>query len=349
MLLPARCFITVIALLPVPAFACASCGCTLSTDAAAGYSSQPGWRVNLDYSFIDQSQLRHGGSSATPDQVVNQPADPAAGGGEIERDTLNRYLSLAVAYRPNADWAFTAIVPWIARNHTTFGTQDAPFTTAQIAPDQISGVALSGIGDIKLLASWQGLLPTHNLGLQFGLKLPTGQYGGQDVNTGAFVGHPARFQTGPQTGSALDTSLQAGNGSTDAIVGAYWYQAVSQDFDAYANVQYQAAIMHALDRPGADFRPGNQLGLTAGLRYEANPTWVPQVQVNLLRKSRDQGALADAFDSAGTVAYLSPGLTVSLKDTLQLYGFVQVPVFSRLQGYQLFPHWTATVGVSAGF
>lgn len=342
-------FLAALALLPAPVFACASCGCTLSTDAAAGYSSQPGWRINLDYSFIDQSQLRHGSGTATPDQVVNQPADPTANGGEIERDTINRYLNLSITYRPNADWGFTAVVPWVSRSHTTFGDQDAPFTPAQIAPDQISGVSLSGLGDIKLLTSWQGLLPTHNFGLQFGLKLPTGSYGGQDVNTGAFVGHPARFQTGPMAGDALDTSLQAGTGSTDAIVGAYWYQAISQNFDAYANVQYQTAIAHALDRPGADFRPGNQLNMTAGLRYEANPTWVPQVQINVLRKSHDTGALADEVDSAGTVAYLSPGLTVSVKKNVQLYGFVQLPVYSHLQGYQLFPRWTATAGVSAGF
>ncbi|MBS0213766.1 MAG: transporter [Proteobacteria bacterium] len=343
-----RAALAILSLLPVPAFACASCGCTLSTDAAAGYSSQPGWRINLDYSYIDQDQLRHGNGSASPGQVIDNPVEPSAGGAEIEKRTINRYLDLSLTYRPNADWGFTLVLPWVSRNHTTYGNQSAPFTPAEIAPDQISGVALSGLGDVKLMASWQGFLPTHNLGIQFGLKLPTGRYGGQDGN-GAIYGHPQMFQSGPATGSALDTSLQAGNGSTDFIVGAYWYQAVSQDFDAYVNGQFQAAITHNLDRAGGDFRPGNQLSLSAGLRYEANPTWVPQLQVNLLHKSRDQGALADTFDTAGTVAYLSPGITVSLRQNLQLYGFVQVPVYSRLQGYQLFPRWTATAGISAGF
>jgi hypothetical protein len=31
------------------------------------------------------------------------------------------------------------------------------------------------------------------------------------------------------------------------------------------------------------------------------------------------------------------------------YGLFQIPVYSNLNGYQLFPHWTATVGVSYGF
>lgn len=337
------------ALLPAHAWACATCGCSLSTDAAAGYSSQPGWRISLDYTYIDQGELRHGDGSATPEQVVDHPEDPTATGGEIEKDTINRYLNLGVSYRPNANWGFTAIVPWVSRNHTTFGDQDAPFTPSEVAPDQLSGVAFSGIGDIKLLASWQGFLPTHNLGVQFGLKLPTGRYGGQDEDSGAIAGHPTRFQSGPLAGDALDTSLQAGTGSTDAIVGVYWYQAISQDFDAYVGAQYQAAIAEKLDRPGADYRPGNQFTLTTGLRYEANPTWVPQLQLNLVRKSRDQGAFADTFDTAGTIAYLSPGITFSLRKDVQLYTFVQLPVYSRLQGYQLFPRWTATAGVSAGF
>ncbi|HEY2345180.1 MAG TPA: transporter [Xanthomonadaceae bacterium] len=337
-----------VALLPAHALACATCGCTLSTDAAAGYSSQPGWRINIDYSYIDQDSLRHGDGSASPEQIVDRPADPTAGGGEIEKDTINRYLNLGIAYRPNADWAFSAVLPWVSRNHTTYGDQDAPFTPDEVAPDQLSGVNLSGLGDMKLLASWQGFLPTHNFGVQFGVKLPTGRYGGES-DDGVFAGHPARFQSGPLAGDALDTSLQAGTGSTDLILGAYWYQAVSQDFDAYINGQFEAAVAEKLDRPGVDFRPGNQLTLSAGLRYEAHPDWVPQLQLNLLRKSRDQGALADTFDTAGTVAYLSPGITVSLRKNLQAYGFVQLPVYSRLQGYQLFPRWAASAGVSIGF
>ncbi len=75
---------------------------------------------------------------------------------------------------------------------------------------------------------------------------------------------------------------------------------------------------------------------------------MPQLQLNLQHKSADQGALATSPDSAGTVAYLSPGLSASLSKNLQLYAFVQVPVYSHLAGYQLFPRWTGTVGISMG-
>ena len=330
------------------AHACATCGCTLSTDAATGYSAQAGWRVNVEYVYLDQDELRHGGGSASPMQVVDQPSDPVAEASEIEKDTINRYVNLGISYHPNAEWGFSALLPYVDRDHTTFGEQPPPFTSAEIAPDQLSGARVSGIGDLKLLASYQGFLPTHNFGVLAGVKLPTGRYGGEN-EAGVVTGDPVFFSSGPLRGEALDASLQAGTGSTDAIVGAYWYQPIAQDFDAFASGQFQVAVAHRMDTPGMDFRPGNQVSANVGLRYEAHANWVPQLQLNLLRKSADQGALADRPDTAGTVAYLSPGLSVSLRGNLQAYGFVQMPVYSDLDGYQLFPHWAATLGLSMAF
>lgn len=332
-------------LAPQLAHACATCGCTLSTDAATGYSTASGWRINVDYTYIDQNQLRHGGSTASPDQVVNQPADPSLGGGEIEKVTTNRYINLGATYRFNADWGVSFVVPYVVRDHETYGTQLAPYTPEETGPGQVSGTRVAGLGDVKLIGSYQGFLPTHNFGVQFGIKLPTGNYGGQ-TDDGTLVGHPTTFHSGPALGQALDSSLQAGTGSTDLIVGAYYYQPVSQDFDVFVNGQFQAAVRQRLDRPGADFRPGNLASASFGLRYEAHADWVPQLQVNVFHRSADQGALADTPDTAGTVAYLSPGISASLTRNLQFYAFVQLPVYSHLQGYQLFPRWTGTVGLS---
>ncbi|QAU25422.1 transporter [Dyella sp. M7H15-1] len=334
-----------LAMLPQAAHACATCGCTLSTDAATGYSTASGWRINIDYTYIDQDQLRHGSSKATPEQVVNQPSAPSLGGGEIEKGTTNRYINVGATYRFNVDWGVTFIVPYVMRDHATYGTQLQPYTPAESAPDQISGAHVSGLGDAKILASYQGFLPTHNLGVQFGVKLPTGHYGGQALD-GNLVGHPVTFNTGPQVGQSLDTSLQAGTGSTDLIAGAYYFQPVSQNFDAFVNGQFQAAVKENLDNPGADYRPGNIASISFGLRYEAHANWVPQLQINWLHKTADQGFLADTPDTEGTVAYLSPGISGSLSKNLQVYAFVQVPIYSHLQGYQLFPGWTGTVGVS---
>ena len=200
-------------------------------------------------------ELRIGTHSATPADVVNHPSNPSLGGGEIEQGTINRYLTLGVNYRPSADWNVNLLVPYVVRTHSTYGTQVQPYTAAETAPDQVSGAHVDSLGDIKLIGNYQGLLPTHNLGLQLGVKLPTGHYG-----------TAVSFDHGPDAGSPLDASLQAGTGSTDVILGAYYYQAVSQDFDLFTNVQFQSAVAHQQNQPGNDFRPGNLETFSVGVR-----------------------------------------------------------------------------------
>ena len=89
--------------------------------------------------------------------------------------------------------------------------------------------------------------------------------------------------------------------------------------------------------------------MSFGIRYEANPTIVPQLQVNINHRSQDLGTLADTPNSAGTAAYLSPGVSVSILKDVQIYGFAQLPIYSKLEGYQLFPHVTGSVGLAYAF
>ena len=335
----------IVASASTPIFACATCGCTLSTGGANGYAGDGGWHLNLQYDFIDQSQLRKGSDSISSPRVAT--INDAGGDQEVERGTINRYLTLGLSYAANTSWSFNLQVPYIVRSHSTYGSGTNPLT-----PDQISSAHLSGIGDIKFISNFQGILPTHNLGVQLGVKLPTGNYGGPNNDGTGIVGNnPARFDGGPAAqevspGNLLDTSLQLGTGSTDLILGAYYYQAVSQNFDAFIDGQFQSAVVEKLDHNGENFRPGNQANLSLGLRYEADSNVTPQVQLNLNRRSHDQGALADTENSAGTVAYLSPGVSTHLGKNLHVYGFMQVPIYSHLDGYQLFPRWTATIGLS---
>jgi hypothetical protein len=325
------------------ALACATCGCTLSTDAAMGYSADPGWRINLEYDFINQNQLRSGADAISPNAAAMQ--NNVGGDQEIEHQTINRYTTLGISYSPSADWNFNLMVPFVDRSHSTYGAA----TSDEINQANLSAATSDGLGDVKFLIDYQGLLPTHNWGLQFGVKLPTGHYGGENAN-GALVGRdPVLFSSGPAVGSALDTSLNPGTGSTDLIVGSYYYQPVSQNFDAFINGQFQAAVSEKLDQPGQDFRPGNVTTVSFGLRYEENPDLVPQLQINMTHKSPDQGALADTIDTAGNVVYVSPGATVAVYKGLYAYGFVQLPVYERLQRYQVFPRWTASVGLSYAF
>jgi hypothetical protein len=308
---------------PLSAWACASCGCTLNADAAMGYSAEPGWRLSLEYDYIHQDQLRSGTHtiSTVPD------------GDELERETLNRYYTVGVDYNPNSDWSIALRVPYVNRTHSTYGDLESG---APLPP--LSYSRSFSLGDIKLIGAYQGILPNHNLGVQLGVKLPTGHYG-TDV----------KFESGPNAGEPLDASLQPGTGSTDVILGAYFYQAINDSWRFFANAQFESSLHAAQDQPGHDFRPGNSTTVSFGIRYENYLKWVPQLQMNLLHKGVDQGALADITDTAGYVAYLSPGLTTQLFGKVAVYGFAQLPVYSDLVGNQLFPHYTISVGASYAF
>src|SRR2546430_377513 len=204
---------------PVAAWACATCGCTLSADAAAGYSAMPGLRFNFEYDYINQNWLRSGTGAATAAQVVNNPSNPALGGGEIEKQTINHYLTMGMSYTPSPEWNVSVLVPYVMRSHTTFGQQPSPYNSSETASTQISGASLSDLGDVKIIGSYQGWLPTHNLGVQLGVKLPTGHYG-TAVN----------FHTRPNPRTPLDASLQAGTRRAPPTFGAPHYPGVRHKF-----------------------------------------------------------------------------------------------------------------------
>ena len=334
--------------LPTATLACATCGCSLSTDAAMGYSTDTGWHLSLQYDFVSQNQLRIGTHAVSAWQVAT--TNDGGGEQEVEQETTNRYTTLGLGYAPSEDWNLRLLVPYIDRGHGTYGQATNPITS-----EQLSGSTIKGLGDIRFIASYQGLLDDKGLGFQLGVKVPTGHYGGPSADGSSIVGRsPTAFNSGPiaqrpSPANLVDTSLQPGTGSTDVIVGAYYHRFIGDSVNAFVNGQFQSAVTHRLHQPGQDFRPGNTTTVSFGARYEANPAVVPQLQLNLFRKGRDQGALADNPDSAGTVAYLAPGVTVALPGNLQAFGFVQLPVYRNLNGYQLAPKWTASAGLGYAF
>jgi len=97
------------------AFACSSCGCTLSSDwDSQGFATQSGFRVDLRYDYIDQSQLRSG------TDAVDRADIPLPQDREIEQQTINRYTTLGLDYSPDADWGINLQLPHTNRSHTTY-------------------------------------------------------------------------------------------------------------------------------------------------------------------------------------------------------------------------------------
>ena len=62
-----------------------------------------------------------------------------------------------------------------------------------------------------------------------------------------------------------------------------------------------------------------------------------------------QGANANPQDTGGTFVNISPGLRYALSPDLDIYGFLQQPIYQHVNGVQLTSDWSALAGVSQRF
>jgi hypothetical protein len=303
----------VAAALPTSALACSSCGCTLNSDwASQGFKSNGGLSVDLRYDYFNQNDLRTG-TGRVDRAAITFPNDQ-----EIQQTTINRNTTLTLDYGFNADWGVSLQLPYLHRDHTTVAEGDTDISTSRS----------SSIGDLRVLGRYQGFSPEHDWGLQFGLKLPTGS---TNVN----------FSGGPQAGEPLDRGLQPGTGSTDLLLGLYRFGPISQSLDYFTQALLQVPLSSK-----DDFKPGLGANLTAaGIRYVSGGAVVPHLQINVRTERRESGANADIPNAGATLAYLSPGATATLTDKLKLYAFVQLPIYQRVNGLQLEPKYSASVGL----
>jgi hypothetical protein len=304
------------ALAPIDVQACSSCGCTLSSDwASQGLKTTAGWSIELRHDYFNQTDLRTG-TGRVDRAAITFPADD-----EIQQKTINRNTTLTVDDGINADWGVSLQLPYIHRYHTTIAGGDT----------DISESRSTSIGDARVLGRYQGFSPEHNVGVQFGLKLPTGR---TDVN----------FRAGPRMSEALDRGLQPGTGSTDLLLGLYTFGPINQSFDYFA----QALVQLPLNSKD-EFKPGAGVNLTAGIRHVTGGSFVPHLQINARSERKESGANADIPNSGATLVYLSPGATLALSDKLSVYGFAQLPIYQRVTGLQLEPKYSVSVGLHYGF
>ncbi len=297
--------------------ACSSCGCSISTDwASQGLSSGSGWRIDVRYDYVNQNQLRTGTGTVDRGGIVLPNPDQ-----EVQLNTVTRATNLFVDYSPNANWGVNVQVPYFDRNHTTIAPGDTDVSTSNT----------ESIGDVRVVGRYLGFSEDKSWGLLAGFKFATGSYHNN-------------FIDGPQAGNPLDRGLQPGTGTTDLLVGAFKFGSLSRNWDYFAQAMVQQAVNSV-----EDFRPGTALNVNLGLRYMAYEHVIPQIQLNTRMEKRESGANADVDNSGATLIYLSPGVTVHIAKSVQAFGFVQVPIYQNVNGWQIEPRYTVSAGVRVGF
>ncbi|OHX20206.1 hypothetical protein [Chromobacterium sphagni] len=310
------------------ALACASCGCTLSSDwESQGFTTQPGLKMDIRYDYLDQNQLRSGSGAITPAAA----SQLSQGNQEVEQYTRNQYLTLGFDYTFSDDWGVNVQLPYIDRSHSTLGTGSDGASPA----DGAYTSSTSDLGDVKVIGRYQGFAAARNFGLLFGLKLPTGSHTQAGISTDP---------SAPGAPAPIDRGLQPGTGTTDAIVGAYYFG----DFNRSWSYFTQATVQSALDSSD-QYRPGTGVNLNLGVRYTGFAGWMPQLQINARYVQHDAGNNADTVSTGGTLVYLSPGITAPLNRQISLYGFVQLPLYQHVNGVQLAPRYTTSIGARFSF
>jgi hypothetical protein len=313
------------------AFACASCGCSLSTDwGSQGVSTKLGWSYDLSDNYINQNRLVYRNSKPSADLIQSLYAN----GTEVETFTATQTITNAFAYN-NDTWGISFQIPFLIRTHGTNGV-----TADEINPGSDYGANYvhsnrAGIGDIRVIGNYSGFFEDKTSGLILGVKLATGETGADFTN-----------------GESLDPGLQLGTGSTDVILGAYTSGTVSSyGWFAQGTVQHAVSPL-AIEAGGATYRPGDSYLLNTGIRYAGfGATVSPMLQLNINHREYDQGTsvATDPFTgspiSGGNLVYLSPGATVRVGGGASVYGFVQLPIYQNVGSLQLVPSYTATIGI----
>lgn len=297
-------------LAPAESFACSACGCTLNSDwASQGLTVNAGWHADVRFDYFDQDQLRSGSDSVSRTSLII-PND-----AEVQKYTINRNYTFALDYNHRA-WGLSVALPWYDRSHATVAAGDAETSISQ---DR-------GIGDLRVLGRYSGLDSQRGTGVQFGLKLPTG-------------GFTSDFRFGPQSGTRVDRGLQLGTGTTDLLLGAYHFGAITSDWGYFGQILLSQPL-----NSREDFRPGTGANIDIGIRYSGNPTWVPQLQINTRFERRESGANADVKNSGASLVYVSPGITWNLSRRFAAYVVLQLPLHQRVNGLQIETRKSGSVG-----
>jgi hypothetical protein len=308
-------------LVGVPSMARANCGaafCSINTDwNVQGVYAEPGARVELRYEYLDQDQLRSGTKKVDPGEFPRH---------HDELSTLNQNMVATFDYNFASGWGATAVIPFVKREHEHIHNHHGAQLLEKWDFTELSDVRVSGRYQFPLGA--QDPARPQRLGFLFGVKLPTGD---TDVEN--------------DEGQEAERSLQPGTGTTDGILGAYYQvQLPARGLSFFAQAAY-ATPFNSHD----DYRPGYRTTVDVGMSYQVAEKISLLLQLNALWRGRDSGAEAEPEDSGGQFVFVSPGISLNVTRSVQLFGLVQLPVYQDVNGVQLTADWGATAGLGFRF
>jgi hypothetical protein len=298
----------------------ASCGaenCPLDLRAAHGAGPLS---LALAWQYVRQDHVLVGRKAA----VVGELPSP-----EDEVSTVSRVVSAAVHAELAKSFRLEATVPFVDRSHEHLANEEDE-------PPRRMAWDFSGLGDVQLMGVWRASPrgSRTTLSLQGGVKLPTG-----------------RRQVDAVDGEQPEPSARPGTGSWDGLAGVHVMRNASLPGrgDGQVSTPVFVSVLGRLNGRGTDeYRLGNELQLSAGSSYPIGGPLTLLAQVNVRLRGRDDPGSTDALaaNTGGTWVFLSPGLSLAAEGGASVYGYVQLPVYQRVNRIQIVAPWMLFTGVS---
>lgn len=210
-----------------------------------------------------------------------------------------------------------------------FGLQNGFPTQNAQNPNCLSKTKTSqGLGDTLVLGRYRFYERNdHQLAALFGTILPTGTIRRRTDN-GDIIG------THNQPGSGAIT-MQGGLAYTAHLTGK-----IAVDADIIARIPTLGA---------KQFRSGRSIQADASISYNHDGFLVPALEVNAISNESDIENDVVKKNSGGDVVYLSPGITMHLKDKGSVYASIMYPVYQQLGGISNDEKWRFSLGWGYGF
>jgi len=308
------------------AASCGSASCFLVTHAEEGVQSAGSVLVDLSYRYVDQTRMLDGSDSTDIVLVpkINFEDQTIEPDHHQEISTRNTMVLLGVAYGINARLSVFGLLPLSVgkahEHYDNYGTPDQTFTNAD---------GTSGFGDVAVGVRYALLVKANDLLMgSLSVKTPTGPYKLLDSE-----------------GAINEPTIQPGTGSYDELLTLYY---VRHQFPSSVE-WFISGSQRFNGRNGLDYKVGNETVLSGGVGYAAGERWVFSLQANARHAGRDdyngQGVPSTGSDSAS----LSPGIRFGPGKELELYAYLQVPVYQDVNEAQLAPRVGFVLGLSKRF
>ena len=212
------------------------------------------------------------------------------------------FMTAGVEYMFNHDWGVMAEIPFDDRK---FATDDG---------NGVQSFQHAALGDVRLRGVYTGFSDDMSTGVEFGVKLPTGDY------------KYANF----------DRDTEIGSGSTDLLLGAYHFGGLGENnsWVWFAQISWDQPLSSQ-----GGYRPGAEIDSAAGIYYNGltignDIKIAPVLQIIGSHRASDSGPQANPGDSGYNRLLLSPGVELDLQDW-KLYADVEFPIYQEMTGNQL--------------